>query len=120
MIRGRKGERYGDKIAFARKMRKNPTFFEEIMWKQLKRRNLGGFKFRRQALILGWIVDFYCPQSRLVVEFDGKMHNKQMDLLRDKAMNKIGLKVLRFSNDDILIDKNKVLKIILESCQHRS
>lgn len=55
-------------------MRKNPTLSELRLWEWLRRRQAGGFKFRRQHVIAGYIVDFYCPELRLVIEVDGPIH----------------------------------------------
>lgn len=87
-----------EKKAFARAMRINPTPSEGLLWEKLRAKKLG-VKFRRQAIILGWIADFYCPSERLVIELDGADHqlpeNKVKDAARDLAMQTLGLRILR-------------------------
>jgi very-short-patch-repair endonuclease len=80
----------------ARALRANPTPTERLLWQQLRCRRLG-VKFRRQAIILGYIVDFYCPAKRLVVEIDGAVHEqrKQYDAHRDAALARHGFRTLR-------------------------
>jgi len=65
------------KIALARKFRKESTGAEERLWWLLRNRFMLGFKFRRQYLFRGFIIDFYCPQARLAIELDGGIHEKQ-------------------------------------------
>ena len=100
----------------ARKMRTEPTPEEEILWESLRKRRLGGFKFRRQHVIAAYIVDFYCPQARLVVEIDGLVHEKQKeyDQEREEVLTARGYRVIRFTNEEINADLDEVLKRILE------
>jgi very-short-patch-repair endonuclease len=65
-------------VARARKMRTDPTPEEASLWQSLRKCQLGGYKFRRQHVIGAYIVDFYCPQARMVVEVDGKVHANQI------------------------------------------
>jgi very-short-patch-repair endonuclease len=89
------------KKVYARHMRANPTKSERILWRQLRQRRCNGYRFRRQAIILGWIADFYCPAARLVVEVDGASHSGRAveDAKRDLAMKRAGLSVLRIPAD---------------------
>lgn len=80
-------------------------------------------RFRRQAVILGWIADFYCPKTKLVVEVDGQGHLRQAqadkDKLRDAVMKDHGFRILRFTNNDVLTDLDRVVRRISSSCaQH--
>lgn len=85
------------KLAFAKKLRKNPTPEERILWGLLKGRTLG--KWRRQHIILGWIADFYCASAKLVVELDGYYHDPKADGRRDWIIEqRLGFKTLRFKN----------------------
>ncbi len=72
------GQRVADaKHARAREMRTAPTAEEELLWQRLRRNALGGFHVRRQQVIDGFIVDFYCHATGLVVEVDGAIHDQQ-------------------------------------------
>jgi very-short-patch-repair endonuclease len=85
-----------EKKVFARQLRKNMTPPEKLFWLVLRCKKTG-FKFRRQEIILGWIVDFYCPQKKLIIEVDGKCHDtqKQQDDRRDRVLLEYGIKTLR-------------------------
>ena len=89
------------KLAFARWLRATPTPGEERLWEQLRARRLDGWRWRRQAPILGWIVDFYCPAARLAIEVDGASHRdrKRQDAHRDRALRRHGITTLRFSEE---------------------
>ncbi|RZL17253.1 MAG: DUF559 domain-containing protein [Pedobacter sp.] len=106
----------GDKFWFARMLRRNSTDFEHIMWQALRNRKINGFKFRRQHPLLIYIADFYCHEAKLIVEIDGEIHNtrenKAYDQHREKELNKHGLTVLRFQNDDVLYDLAYVINRI--------
>lgn len=97
-----------EKLAFARKMRKNPTPSERLLWSKLKKRQIG-FRFKRQQFVLGWIVDFYCPKRRLVVEIDGPSHDRVKDARRDAIMTNHGFRVIRFTNDEV---KTKIAHVV--------
>lgn len=75
---------------------------EKILWEELRGNKLG-IHFRRQQVIAGYIVDFYCHKADLVIELDGRIHEKQKeeDANRDKVMNEMGLRVIRFRNDEV-------------------
>ncbi|RYE40626.1 MAG: DUF559 domain-containing protein [Sphingobacteriales bacterium] len=106
----------GDKFWFARMLRRNSTDFEHIMWQVLRNRKINGFKFRRQHPLLIYIADFYCHEAKLIIEIDGDIHdtkeNKVYDRHREKELNKHGLTVLRFQNDDVLYDLPHVINRI--------
>jgi very-short-patch-repair endonuclease len=101
-------------------LRKNQTPHEDVLWAKLKLNQLG-FKFRRQHSIGGYVVDFYCPEKKLVIEIDGSQHieNKEYDNQRTIYLNALNIKVLRFWNNEIndSIDSviNKIIKE-LDSC----
>ncbi len=90
------------KKEFARKLRSNPTPSEEKLWGYLRARKLG-YKFNRQAIIFGYIADFWCPEKNLVVEVDGKSHKnrEEYDAERDTRLANVGIKTVRFSVSDI-------------------
>jgi very-short-patch-repair endonuclease len=99
----------------AREMRSKPTESENLLWQRLRRHQLYGFSFRRQHSIGQFIVDFYCAKARLVIEIDGKIHQykKEEDLIRQKYLESLGLKLVRFSNDVILNNIDEVSKEII-------
>ena len=88
---------------------------EAVLWRSLRERQLGALKFRRQHPLGPYIVDFCCPESRLIVEVDGKVHERQReyDAGRTEQFEHYGYRVLRFSNDDIMYQLDAVLDAIL-------
>ncbi|MFA5995007.1 MAG: endonuclease domain-containing protein [Patescibacteria group bacterium] len=100
----------------AKQMRNNPTKAEVLLWDSLKMKKLG-VKFRRQHVIHQFIVDFYCIEKSLVIEVDGDIHDyqKDRDEQRTYLLEKLGCKILRFRNEEILNDLKKVIKIIKEA-----
>jgi very-short-patch-repair endonuclease len=100
--------------ALARETRRAPTAGEREMWELLRRRKLHGLRFRRQVVIDRFIVDFFCPQLRLVV-VDGPIHQerRERDAGRTRALEALGLLVLRFSNDEVLDEGDSVVERIL-------
>lgn len=85
---------------FARKMRKEPTPAERRLWQLLRNRRLVGFEFRRQHPFGSYVLDYYCPAARLVIELDGDTHAapaaQEQDARRTEYLERRGLKVLRF------------------------
>ena len=102
------------KKIFARQLRKEQTAEERIIWELLRDRRYMNLKFRRQHDIDGFIVDFYCHEARLVVEIDGKIHDKQKDydLLRQSLIEEKGIRVVRITNEEVNTDVGAVLKKI--------
>lgn len=101
----------------ARELRKNATGAELILWRHLRMRQMGGFKFRRQYMIGGkYILDFICLEAKLVIEIDGGQHNEekniQADLIRSAWLEKQGLKILRFWNNEVLRNLAEVKEVI--------
>ena len=98
----------------ARELRNNSTEAEKHLWYVLRCKNLG-VKFRRQAVIGRYIVDFVCFEERLVVEVDGGQHaENQQDKVRDEWLRKEGFKVLRFWNHDVLGNRESVVEKIMK------
>lgn len=100
-----------------KRLRNNLTKPEIIVWLQLKGKRINGCKFRRQCSIGKYIVDFYCPEKKLVIEIDGPSHYATAEsIIKDKArqqfLESLGLKVIRFFNWDIIRNINEVLEII--------
>ena len=102
---------------FARDMRNNPTDPERALWYQLRMRRLDGRRFFRQKVIAGAIVDFVCPQAKLVIELDGAQHDirKRADELRTGDLNRAGYRVIRFWNQDISNNIDGVLETISQA-----
>jgi very-short-patch-repair endonuclease len=84
-------------------LRKNMTFSEMLLWEKLKGKQIFGLRFRRQHPINIFIVDFYCHAVRLVVEIDGEIHDQQeeYDDGRSAEMEKFGIRVIRFTNNEV-------------------
>lgn len=108
------------KKAFATALRNNPTAAEERLWKYLQGGQRKNNRFVRQKVIYGWIADFYTNDSRVVIEVDGDTHDKEKDRIRDKAMNKGGIYVLRFTNYDIFNNIDQVIIKIDKTLRLRS
>lgn len=103
----------------ARELRTNPTPAEDRLWQVLRRKHVGGLRFRRQHVFERFIVDFYCPAAGLVIEVDGDIHDQQQayDALRTEFLESLGLRVLRFRNEDVFANLNGVLERIGEALQ---
>ena len=102
----------------ARELRNNSTEAENYLWYMLRLKNLG-FKFRRQAVIGLYIVDFICFEKRLIVEVDGGQHAVNMkDEERDEWLKQRGYNVIRFWNNDVLKNRDGVLEKIAEYLNH--
>ena len=101
---------------YARSLRKNMTDAERMLWSRIRRRQLKEYQFFRQKIIGDYIVDFYCPNAKLIVEVDGGQHygseGKQKDEVRDNYMAQLGLKVLRFSDREVFEELEGVVEVI--------
>lgn len=99
------------------RLRKNQTDAEKKLWQHLRNKQVFGYRFLRQFSIGNYIVDFYCPQRRLAIELDGGQHNEANALLYDKErskyLNKLGIKVCRFWDNEVFTNLNGVLQMIL-------
>ncbi|SRR5258706_2007253 len=95
----------------ARELRREMTPAEKILWEELRANKLG-VHFRRQQVIAGFIVDFYCHKSALVVEVDGDIHDLQQDedAKREKALRELGLRIVRFRNDEVVRELSPMLR----------
>ena len=110
-------------IDLCRELRKQHTPAENLLWQHLRNRKFSDHKFLRQHPVcvssvfgksLYYIPDFYCSAAKRVIEADGPIHlfKKEYDKNRDEVLAGLGLRVLRFTNEEILNDINKVLNII--------
>lgn len=104
----------------ARTLRANQTKAEQTLWFELRDRRLQGFKFRRQAPIGRFVVDFFCPEKQLIVEVDGGQHVEGADAKRDTWLKDEGYVVLRYWNNEVLENLDGVLEDILANLQNTS
>jgi very-short-patch-repair endonuclease len=87
---------------FARAMRDDSTKAENMLWQQLRNRQMDGHKFRRQVPVDGYILDFVCFEAKLIIEVDGGQHSEsRRDAVRDVHFKSEGFRVMRFWNDEI-------------------
>ena len=111
-------------LDYARQMRHQPTPAEELLWRELRNRKLGGFKFRRQHPHGRYIADFFSPEAAIVIELDGDSHTApgadEYDETRLHYLNELNLEVLRFWNSDVHDNLDGVLEVILKKCIERS
>jgi very-short-patch-repair endonuclease len=103
--------------AFARRMRREPTDAERKLWALLRDRRLGGFKFRRQVPIAGYVADFLCEPASLIVELDGDQHAEsdalQYDEQRTQRLANRMYRVVRFASHEACRDPDAVARTIL-------
>jgi len=109
------------KTHVTRKLRRDQTPHESKLWYNLRSRNLQGLKFRRQYKIGPYVVDFFCPSKKLVIELDGGHHVEGEVSLRDQKEQKYvesqGYHMLRFWNSDVDSSLEDILNEILRACE---
>ena len=110
-----------EKILRAKELRREATPEERILWLRLRRNQLGGYHFRRQQVIDGFIVDFYCHAAAIGIEVDGSVHQQraEYDAERDRIIAARGIEMLRFANDEIRLNLEAVLTKISGVCKAR-
>lgn len=100
-------------VELSKELRKNQTEAEIELWSRLRGNQLSGIKFRRQYAIGRYIADFYCSKANVVIEIDGRIHNeldkKEYDLIRENEIIERGIRILRFTNEQVMSDINEVL-----------
>ncbi len=105
----------------SRQLRENMTDAERHLWAKIRMKQLNGYQFYRQKPIGDYIVDFSCPRAKLVVEVDGSQHSSdemtEYDRVRDEYLNSLGLRVLRFTNTDVLTYIERVVESIVENME---
>lgn len=93
-------------VPLRRKLRQDMTSAEKLFWAKVASRQLHNLKFRRQHAIGNYIVDFYCPERKLVIEIDGDTHAEELtmqdDRVREDYLKSLGYKIIRYQNQDIL------------------
>ena len=94
-----------------RKLRKEETYVEKIVWLHLRNRQILGYKFRRQYSVDHFVIDFYCPELKLAIELDGDVHEipdqKKYDQGRQKYLEAFGIKFIRIKNEEFLGNPNR-------------
>lgn len=102
----------------AKKLRREMTPAEKILWNELRTNKLNGLHFRRQQIVYGYFADFYCHQHALIVELDGGIHEFQKDYDSERAADLIarGFHIIRFKNEEIFESLPVVLKRIVQAC----
>ncbi len=109
-------------VTAARHLRKNLTDAESRLWHRLRRRQLGGFRFRRQVPLGPYVADLVCLPAKLVVEVDGGQHADRaaQDDVRTASLVANGFRVLRFWNNEALANTEGVLEVILRALEERA
>ncbi len=99
-----------EKLQRAKELRRDMTPAEKILWQELRANKLG-VHFRRQQVIAGFIVDFYCHKAALVIEVDGDIHDLQQeeDARREKVLREVGLRIVRFRNEEVMRNLSAVV-----------
>ena len=110
----------GRMLNYARHLRQDPTPAEKRLWSRLRRRQFGGFKFRRQHLLGPYICDFVCTEGRIVVELDGSQHLDEApyDGRRNTYLKARGFRTLRFWNAHVMSELENVLDTIFTALQN--
>jgi len=102
----------------SRQLRENMTDAERHLWEKIRMRQLKGYHFYRQKPIGDYIVDFFCPRAKLVIEIDGSHHlvgeTIEYDRIRDDYLSSLGLRVIRFANNEVLENTEGVVERIME------
>jgi len=102
----------------SRQLRDNMTDAERHLWAKIRMKQIKGYRFYRQKPIGDYIVDFFCPGAKLIIEIDGSQHlvgeTLEYDRIRDDYLSSFGLRVLRFNNIDVLTNTDGVVERIEE------
>ena len=116
MLRNSLKNTHRPKVQFARRLRRDETPGEKILWNKLKSKRFYEFKFRRQVPIGPYIVDFLCVEKRCIIEIDGDSHYEsgaqERDEVREKYLREQGFTVLRFGNAHTCASVDAVLSTI--------
>ncbi|MDD5039414.1 MAG: endonuclease domain-containing protein [Dehalococcoidales bacterium] len=107
----------------ARQLRENMTDAERHLWTRIRMKQLNGYQFYRQKPIGDYIVDFFCPKANLIIEVDGSQHfvdeTIEYDRIREEYVSSLGLKVLRFTNAEVLKNIEGVVEHIEEEMSEK-
>jgi len=104
-----------EKLERAKELRREMTPAGKLLWQEVRAKKLG-VRFRRQQIIQGFIVDFYCHKAALVIEVDGDVHDLQQDedARREKDLREMGLRIVRFRNDEVVRELSTVVGKVKE------
>ena len=108
-----------EKVTFAKTLRRNMTPEERLLWSRLRRSALDGIHFHRQQVIGGFIVDFYCAAANLAIELDGRIHDEQVELdrERDQPLAQMGIETLRIRNEELAANFEAAVSKIAAACR---
>lgn len=108
-------------IPIRRKLRREMTAGEKVFWAKVARRQFNNLKFRRQHAIGNYIVDFYCPEKKLIIEIDGDSHAEELTIQDDRAredyLESFGYKIIRYQNSDILNSTEGVFEDLIKKLE---
>jgi adenine-specific DNA-methyltransferase len=113
-------------VQTSRELRSSATDAERLLWRFVRNRHMSGYRFRRQVPLGPYIADFVCLRARLIVELDGSQHDESLidELERTHYLARLGFRVIRFWNNEVLQQTEAVLESILEAliqaCPHPS
>ena len=109
-------------VVAAKRLRRNQTDAERLLWFRIRDRRLSGLKFKRQVPIYQYVVDFCCADARVIIELDGGQHDvrQDVDAVRTKRLEELGYLVLRFWNNDVLSNIDGVLETIFSTARQHS
>ena len=111
----------GNLKQLSRQLRETMTDAERHLWAKIRMKQLKGYQFYRQKPIGDYIVDFFCPRAKLVIEVDGSQHFSdemtEYDRIRDEYLSSLGLRVLRFTNTEVLTHIKGVVESIIENIE---
>lgn len=103
---------------YSRDLRNNMTEAERRVWYYIRNKQLEGIQFYRQRPVGPYIVDFYCPRKRLIIEIDGSQHltpeGLKKDAIRDAFLRKLHFRVLRFNNSEVMTNIEGVIERVME------
>ena len=104
----------GKRTALSRRLRDAPTDAEALLWRYLRSREMGGYKFRRQYSVGPYFLDFFCHEAGLAIEVDGSQHMVEVerDEARTRYLETLGIRVARFTNVEVLTETDSVLEAI--------
>jgi len=113
----------GNLKQYSRQLRENMTDAERHLWARIRMRQIKGYQFYRQKPIGDYIVDFFCPKAKLIIEVDGSQHfvneTIEYDRIREEYVSSLGLRVLRFTNTDVLKHVEGVVERIEEEMNEK-
>lgn len=109
----------GERVALAKELRHGMTSAEKMLWQELRGNRMAGWHFRRQQVIAGFIVDFYCHKASLAIELDGAVHQYRVgyDRDRDAILAATGITVMRIPNARVETDLANILRRIQDICE---